>query len=81
MVTTGAGMYLLQQLATLVSENAPHENAGGSTLVKFTVDEDEHFCSPGDASSLHLVGGELPSTSHSRIVNRQSGSSRFGSGG
>jgi hypothetical protein len=27
-VTTGAGMYLLQQLATLIPEDAPHEYVG-----------------------------------------------------
>jgi hypothetical protein len=53
-------MYLLQQLATLISKDAPHEYAGSPTLVELTVDEDGHFCSVGDASSLHLVGGELP---------------------
>jgi hypothetical protein len=60
MVTAGAGMYLLQQLAALVSEDAPHEYADNTTLVELAVDEDERFCSAGDASSLRLVGGELP---------------------
>jgi hypothetical protein len=32
-VIAGASMYLLQQLATLISEDAPHENASCSTLV------------------------------------------------
>jgi hypothetical protein len=44
---------------TLVSGNAPHENVGGPTLVKFVIDEDERICSAGDASSLCLVGGKL----------------------
>jgi hypothetical protein len=81
MVTTGAGMYFLQQLAALISEDAPHEYADSPTLVELAVDEDERVCSAGDASSLHLVGGKLPLTNHSRIGKRQSGSSRFSSGG
>jgi hypothetical protein len=80
-VTTGAGMYLLQQLAALISEDAPHEYAGSPMLVEFAVDEDERFSSADDASSLHLVGGSFPSTNHSRIGKRQSRSSRFNSGG
>jgi hypothetical protein len=82
-VTAGAGMYLLQQLAALISEDALHEYAGCPTLVELTVDEDESFCSTGDVSSLHLVGGggSFPSTNHSRIGKRQSGSSWFSSGG
>jgi hypothetical protein len=52
-------MYLLQQLAALIPEDAPHEYAG-SPLVKFAVDEDERFCSVSDATSLSLVGRELP---------------------
>jgi hypothetical protein len=59
-VTTGTDMYLLQQLAALIPEDAPHEYVGSPELVKFAVDEDEHFRSAGDASSLRLVGGELP---------------------
>jgi hypothetical protein len=50
----------LQQLADLIPEDAPHEYVGCFTLIEFTVDEDERFCSTSDASSLHLVGGELP---------------------
>jgi hypothetical protein len=53
-------MYLLQQLAALIPEDAPHEYVSSPVLVKFAVDEVEHFRSAGDASSLHLVGGELP---------------------
>jgi hypothetical protein len=53
-------MYLLQQLVALITEDAPHEYAGSPTLVKFAVDEDEHFCSASDAPSFRLVGGELP---------------------
>jgi hypothetical protein len=53
-------MYLFQQLATLIPEDAPHEYAGSPAFVKFAVDEDECFCSAGDASRLRLVGGELP---------------------
>jgi hypothetical protein len=60
MVTAGAGMYFLQQLAALISEDAPHEYAGCPTLVEFAVDEDESFRSAGDASGFRLVGGELP---------------------
>jgi hypothetical protein len=59
-VTTGASMYLLQQLVALITEDAPHEYTGSPTLVKFAVDEDEHFCSASDAPSFRLVGGELP---------------------
>jgi hypothetical protein len=56
-VTAGAGMYLLQQLTTLVSEDALHEYISSPTLVELVVDEDERFCSAGDVSSLYLVGG------------------------
>jgi hypothetical protein len=56
-VTAGADMYLLQQLAALIYEDAPHEYTGCPTLVKLAVNEDERFCSAGDALSLHLVGG------------------------
>jgi hypothetical protein len=56
-VTTGVDMYLLQQLAALISEDAPHEYVGCPTLVELTVNEDKCFCSAGDASSLCLVGG------------------------
>jgi hypothetical protein len=59
-VTAGAGMYLLQQLAALIPEDALHEYAGSPTLVEFTIDEDERFCSTGDTSSFRLVGGEFP---------------------
>jgi hypothetical protein len=59
-VTTGSGMYFLQQLAALIPEDAPHEYAGSLTLVEFAVDEDESFCSAGDSPGFRLVGGELP---------------------
>jgi hypothetical protein len=59
MVTAGAGMYLLQQLAALISEDAPLEYAGCPMFVELDVDEDERFCSAGNASSLRLVGGVL----------------------
>jgi hypothetical protein len=59
-VTVGAGMYFLQQLAVLIPEDAPHEYAGSPAFVEFAVDEDECFHSMGDASGLRLVGGELP---------------------
>jgi hypothetical protein len=59
-VTTGTGVYLLQQLAALISGHTPHEYAGGPTLVELTVDEDKRFGSASDASGFCLVGGELP---------------------
>jgi hypothetical protein len=59
-VTTGADMYLLQQLTALIPEDAPHEYAGCPALIEFAVDENERFYSAGDTSSLHLVGGEFP---------------------
>jgi hypothetical protein len=40
-VTAGAGMYLFQQLTTLIPEDAPHEYASSPALVEFVVDEDE----------------------------------------
>jgi hypothetical protein len=43
----------------LVPENASHEYACGSPLVKLTLDEDERFCSPCDVSDLHLIGEKL----------------------
>jgi hypothetical protein len=52
-------MYLLQQLATLIPEDAPHEYASSPVFVEFAVDEDECFRSAGDAPCLRLVGGEL----------------------
>jgi hypothetical protein len=59
-VTTGAGMYFLQQLTALILVDAPHEYAGSPALVEFAVDEDESFCSAGVVSGFRLVGGELP---------------------
>jgi hypothetical protein len=50
-------MYLLQQLAALIPKDAPHEYVGCPTLVELAIDEDERFCSAGDALSLRLVGG------------------------
>jgi hypothetical protein len=44
----------------LTSEDAPHEYASSPSLVEFAIDEDEHLCSPRDASSLHLVRAQLP---------------------
>jgi hypothetical protein len=58
-VTTGAGMYFLQQLATLIPEDAPHEYDDSPTLVEFAVNEDERFCSAGNAPGFRLVGREL----------------------
>jgi hypothetical protein len=60
MVSTGTGVYLLQQLAALISGDTPHEYAGGPVLVELAVDEDNHFGSAGDASGFCLVGRELP---------------------
>jgi hypothetical protein len=59
-VTAGASIYFLQQLAALIPKDAPQEYAGSPAFVEFTVDEDECFCSAGDASGLRLVEGELP---------------------
>jgi hypothetical protein len=60
MVTAGTSMYLLQQLATLIFGNAPHEYASRPTLVEFAVDEDESFRSAGNASGFFLVGRKFP---------------------
>jgi hypothetical protein len=60
MVTTGAGMYFLQQLVALITEDAPHEYVGSPALVELTVNEDESFRSAGDAPGFRLVGRELP---------------------
>jgi hypothetical protein len=59
-VTAGAGMYLLQQFTALIPEDAPHEYTGSPAFVEFAVDEDECFCSAGDASGLRPFGGKLP---------------------
>jgi hypothetical protein len=59
-VTAGASMYLLQQLAALIPEDAPHEYVGSPALVELAVDEDESFCSTGDTPGFRLVGRELP---------------------
>jgi hypothetical protein len=58
-VSTGAGMYFLQQLAVLIPEDAPHEYVGSPAFVELAVDEDESFHSTGDALGFRLVGGEL----------------------
>jgi hypothetical protein len=49
MMTVGVGMYFLQQLATLIPEDASHEYASSPTFVELTIDEEESFCSAGDA--------------------------------
>jgi hypothetical protein len=59
MVTAGADMYVLQQLAALIPEDAPHEYVDNPAFVEFAIDEDESFCSAGDAPGLCLVGGDL----------------------
>jgi hypothetical protein len=59
-VTAGAGMYFLQQLTALIPEDAPHKYVGCPALVEFAVDEDESFCSMGNAPSFRLIGGGLP---------------------
>jgi hypothetical protein len=60
MVTAGTSVYLLQQLATLISGNTPHEYAGGPTLVELAVNENKRFGSVGNAPGFCLVGRELP---------------------
>jgi hypothetical protein len=60
MVTAGTSVYLLQQLAALISGNAPHEYAGRPVLVKLVVDDDESFQVAGDAPGFCFVGRELP---------------------
>jgi hypothetical protein len=60
MVTTGSGVYLLQQLAALIPGDTPHEYVGGPALVELAVDEDKCFGSAGNASGFYLVGRELP---------------------
>jgi hypothetical protein len=60
MMTAGTGMYFLQQLAALISGVTPHEYVGGPALVELAIDEDESFCSAGDAPAFCLVGRELP---------------------
>jgi hypothetical protein len=59
-VTTGAGMYLSQQLAAFIPEDAPHECVGSPALVELVVDQDESFRSADDSLSFRLVRGELP---------------------
>jgi hypothetical protein len=44
----------------LISEDTPHEYSCGSPFVELTLDENEHFGSPCDATRLHLVGWKLP---------------------
>jgi hypothetical protein len=60
MVTTGTSVYLLQQLAALISGDTPHEYAGDPALVELAIDEDKCFGSAGDAPGFCLVGRELP---------------------
>jgi hypothetical protein len=57
MVSTRASMYLLQYLAALISEDAPHEYVGRPALVKLAADEDKSLCSAGYALCFRLVGG------------------------
>jgi hypothetical protein len=52
MVTTGAGMYFLQQLAALISEDAPHEYADSPTLVELAVDEEKKLLLGGRCAGL-----------------------------
>jgi hypothetical protein len=52
-------MYHLQQLAALVSKDAPHEYVSSPKLVELAVDEEKRLCLSGDASSLRMVGGKL----------------------
>jgi hypothetical protein len=59
MVTTGAGMYFLQQLATLIPRDTPHEYASSPAPVELVFNEDKSFCSMGDASCFHLVRRKL----------------------
>jgi hypothetical protein len=40
-LTAGVGMYLLQQLAALIPEDALHECADSPVFVEFVVDENE----------------------------------------
>jgi hypothetical protein len=60
MVSAGASMYSLEQLAALIPEDASHEYVGSSALVDLAVDENESLCSAGDAPGFRLVRGELP---------------------
>jgi hypothetical protein len=60
MMATGADMYFLQQLATLIPWDTPHEYVGRPTLVELAVNEDKCFRSVGDAPGFCLVGRELP---------------------
>jgi hypothetical protein len=60
MVTTGTSVYLLQQLATLISGNAPHKYASRPALVELAVNDDESFRAAGDAPGFCLVRRELP---------------------
>jgi hypothetical protein len=60
MVTAGTSVYLLQQLAALISGTTPHEYAGRPALVELAVDDDKGFRATGDASGFCLVGRKLP---------------------
>jgi hypothetical protein len=60
MVTAGTSVYLLQQLLTLISGNAPHEYVSRPALIELAVDDDESFPTAGNASGFFLVGRELP---------------------
>jgi hypothetical protein len=42
----------------LILEDAPHEYANCSPLIELALDEDECLCSPCDASSLRMIGGQ-----------------------
>jgi hypothetical protein len=60
MVTVGTSVYLFQQLAALISGNAPHEYVGRPMLVELAVDDDESFRAASDAPGFCLVRRELP---------------------
>jgi hypothetical protein len=60
MVTTGAGVNLLQQLAASIPGDTSHKYVGGPALVKVVVDEDKCLGPAGDAPSFRLLRREIP---------------------
>jgi hypothetical protein len=66
-VTAGARMYFLQQLAALILEDALHEFASFPMLLDLAVDENKRFSRQAMRRASVGSEGSFPSTNRSRI--------------
>jgi hypothetical protein len=80
MVTVGTSMYLLQQLATLITGDTLQEYASGPMLVGLASMRTNALARRAMNRASVWPEGSFPSTIHSRMGKRQSGSLRFTSG-